>query len=450
MYCSNCGTLTKETDHFCAFCGRACRSSDSSEWQSSVVTIDLTAVVKDIRLTRACASIPVFLGATLVILSPLSIFVGTRDWHSFLVMLSAGLVFCILGNLVARGSAWAMATLALATWSTAVTVMAYVITDGTIRDRAVTIVAVVALYALISWLSAKGLRAALRHRKFSAMHHKLGVTRKRLPMPRDKRLFEAAKPFGFSLAVFIAGIPIAVLAGAVSPVHGIVVGIVYLPFAIIGSRLYNTAQRLSALRIVEIRKLDTRTPVLFVRSFSDDGISLERRFSLVKLFAPTTFTLEELIVNRSWSVGPVMAIGKPGEQLGPLGAAREYLEGDQWRDRIEVLMSESRLIVSVCGSTAGLLWEYRAIVRLGVLNKMLIVFPPLALLDANRRWQLLERSLWPRRLGSLPTATKSKPLLAMFPNGGEPIVVVSRYQNETAYNAAFDVALSEICRPQES
>jgi hypothetical protein len=190
-----------------------------------------------------------------------------------------------------------MAILALATWSTAAIGVAHLITGRPIRDEVATVVAVMALYASICWLTARGLRAAVRHRKFSAIHHKSGVTHKKLPMPRDKRLFEAAKPFGFSLAVFIASVPIAVLAGAAAPVHGIVSGIVYLPFAIIGSRLYNTAQRLSTLRVVEIRKFDTRTPVLFVRSFSDDCISLERRFSLIQLFAPTTFTLEELVVR---------------------------------------------------------------------------------------------------------------------------------------------------------
>ena len=59
-------------------------------------------------------------------------------------------------------------------------------------------------------------------------------------------------------------------------------------------------------------------------------------------------------------VGPVIAIGKPGERLPQLGAARLYVDDDHWRDTIDDLMAESALVVVRAGDTPNLWWESNA------------------------------------------------------------------------------------------
>jgi TM2 domain-containing membrane protein YozV len=56
-------------------------------------------------------------------------------------------------------------------------------------------------------------------------------------------------------------------------------------------------------------------------------------------------------------VGPVIAIGKPGEKLPQLGAARLYVSDDEWRAVVGKLMNDAALVVIRAGETANLWWE---------------------------------------------------------------------------------------------
>ena len=56
-------------------------------------------------------------------------------------------------------------------------------------------------------------------------------------------------------------------------------------------------------------------------------------------------------------VGPVVAIGKPGEPLPELGAARLYVADDQWQAKVIELMGKAALVVIRLGASPGLLWE---------------------------------------------------------------------------------------------
>jgi len=56
-------------------------------------------------------------------------------------------------------------------------------------------------------------------------------------------------------------------------------------------------------------------------------------------------------------VGPVIAIGKPGEPLPELGAARLYVGDADWKAKVIDLMARSRLVIIRTGSTPNLEWE---------------------------------------------------------------------------------------------
>src|SRR5206468_13108961 len=87
--------------------------------------------------------------------------------------------------------------------------------------------------------------------------------------------------------------------------------------------------------------------------------------------------------------GPVVAVGRPGDRLRPLGAVRDYLTDDAWQARVEQLMRQACAIVLVAGRTAGLGWELRKIVELDLLGKLVLLFPPVELQDVRARWASL-------------------------------------------------------------
>jgi hypothetical protein len=60
------------------------------------------------------------------------------------------------------------------------------------------------------------------------------------------------------------------------------------------------------------------------------------------------------ILNR---IGPVIAIGKPGESLPELGAARMYVEHDAWQRTVLEKLDQSALAIVRVGASPGVLWE---------------------------------------------------------------------------------------------
>jgi hypothetical protein len=89
-------------------------------------------------------------------------------------------------------------------------------------------------------------------------------------------------------------------------------------------------------------------PVLYLRSFEDDGHAARRYGSLTEE--------EQLAKALAW-VGPLVAVGRPGESLPHVGAQRIYLADDEWQQRVAELIPQSRLVVLRTGSTAGFRWE---------------------------------------------------------------------------------------------
>lgn len=96
--------------------------------------------------------------------------------------------------------------------------------------------------------------------------------------------------------------------------------------------------------------MDSRDPILYLRSFREDLFSPKR---------PSRKQPEEFLASVLDDVGPVVAVGMPGEELPALGATRLYFEDNEWREKVKSLMSLSRLVfIQVTSRTpAGLDWE---------------------------------------------------------------------------------------------
>jgi hypothetical protein len=199
------------------------------------------------------------------------------------------------------------------------------------------------------------------------------------------------------------------------------------------------ARRRSVLSANSLMLRDPREPVLFLRSFSDDQISLSRAKMpwLLRFFDPgaVSGSLEELLVWEYADIGPVIAIGRPSDGLPPLGAARQYCQGTEWQEIVHSLMHKSARIVIGVGQSAGLAWEIAAIRSLNFFEKTIFVFPP----DLAKERSVLHNLL--TSLGfdgsSLQKLPKKGVISLSFPTHEHPRLLVSSRITEIEYQIAL-------------
>jgi len=186
------------------------------------------------------------------------------------------------------------------------------------------------------------------------------------------------------IAVFLAGMCLGQFLGIVGTLGFLeiylqsIASVLAMVFVYLGYR----ANAESASRLLA---RDDRPPILFLRSFRDDGrgsfsISDWRATALglqsvqfASVLGPLANanpirilrlligrggdTAEEQLAGYMRRHGPFIAIGRPKEGLPTSGAARDYVSDDIWRSRVEDWMSKARLIVIQPGATHGIWWE---------------------------------------------------------------------------------------------
>lgn len=139
------------------------------------------------------------------------------------------------------------------------------------------------------------------------------------------------------------------------------------------------ARRSARVSAENLTQSDQRAPVLFLRSFKDDQVELDkpnRGFirSFLGMGAPAP-SLDHVLLEEFTAIGPVIAIGVPGEST-PFGAARTYVDDGEWRAVVAKLASDAAAIVIVVDDTEGVNWELSHIFENGHLSKTLCLMPP--------------------------------------------------------------------------
>jgi hypothetical protein len=220
-----------------------------------------------------------------------------------------------------------------------------------------------------------------------------------------------------------------------------------LSFLVLGSSflLFRRGKRHLALSAEDIREKDSRAPILFLRSFGDEKKStVGMGYSLSPWGSNKTF--EELIVEYMANYGPVLAIGRPGEKLPPLGAAREYIDHDSWQRTVKDLISESQLIVLLAGGTEGLLWELQTIAELNALNKLMIVLPQMDM--RLERWRAIRHGL--EQVGDLELPddqeVANRGLVLGFSESGRPHLFAGKPTVASAYREALGEAVALVAK----
>lgn len=131
-----------------------------------------------------------------------------------------------------------------------------------------------------------------------------------------------------------------------------------------GSVLLRRVFRVSAKRALA---LDGRPPILYLREFGTDSVEAQHQ-------GPTTY--EQVLVSVFADAGPVVALGRPGERVRPLGSIRLYAppEGDGWKAEVERMIGEARFVIVEAGTSASLAWECQAVVRRSSPHRLMISF----------------------------------------------------------------------------
>jgi hypothetical protein len=399
--------------------------------------VDLNADVVAMRRFRAAAALPQFCALCSILIGMMLFAFGVNGWKPTLVLLGSGGILLVAARGTERGTLWTISLLTAGVLAITVLAAGAIIEAASWVERGQALGG--ALLLLVpSWiLVGLGWKAIPHRAAVSAIHAVSQSAWHRTP--RAQRSQEATITFATAVLIYVVGVVPAVLAALAVGGHLWISGIVYAPIAAVAGRMWNRGRRQSALDLHGIRRLDTRPPTILLRSFGDDNLPLDKRYHFFWFFftAQEMLTLESFVVDQMWRLGPVLAIGNPGERLSPLGAAREYISDDRWRSRIREYLTESRYVVSVLGATPGLSWEYEQLLALGRDQDVLVVFPPRPADELQRRWQVFQSIFGPATGTGLQwDPFIGVPLLAFFAPH-EVLVFYCRFRHETAYAAAF-------------
>ncbi|MEW6436024.1 MAG: hypothetical protein AB1508_02505 [Pseudomonadota bacterium] len=167
----------------------------------------------------------------------------------------------------------------------------------------------------------------------------------------------------------------------------LIFGLVYLP--LIGAPLALIRRRTSQARQrsaeMALQKSGAKRPIFYLRSFGlDDQVGRPSILELMSNIQPAN--PEQAMIRVARRCGPVLAIGRPGERLPALGAARFYVSDDVWQEKVADVATVAQLVVWASGTTQGLEWEITHLVRSLAPEKLILwPHPQLLDLDANER-----------------------------------------------------------------
>jgi hypothetical protein len=88
---------------------------------------------------------------------------------------------------------------------------------------------------------------------------------------------------------------------------------------------------------------------------------------------PNDLTVEQLLIRQLGDLGPVVALGQPGEELPHLGARRGYLTVDGWQNTVSELIQGARVVVMLAAASHGTVWEFLEVLRTGEPTRLVLL-----------------------------------------------------------------------------
>jgi hypothetical protein len=214
-------------------------------------------------------------------------------------------------------------------------------------------------------------------------------------------------------------------------------GLIYWFRSGMGIRYWKEADSLLQPAAETVLAMDERRPVVVLRTFADDDISLIADNVVSGAMRPVV-RMEEAVVPFLRSLGPVVAIGQPKERIPRLGADRAYFSGDDWQAAISRWIEMAALIVVFAGKGEGLRWELREIAKANAWNKTLIVFPSVSGVAKQELWQEL-RHAWSPIIDKVPiNDIETTTMVSLF--GSAPVLITGSGRRVSDYEAAAILA----------
>jgi hypothetical protein len=148
-----------------------------------------------------------------------------------------------------------------------------------------------------------------------------------------------------------------------------------------------------------------KTPfVLYLRPFETQSVTSRRHNPYISLgilanmFLEIFHSTEEQKLAKALGViAPGITVGRPDDEVPPLGFRRLYIEEEDWTSTVRELIVKARLVVLRLGGAPGILWELKT-------AKELIPPEQLLLLVPSESSLVIKRS----NLQSLDLSTKEK------------------------------------------
>jgi hypothetical protein len=128
----------------------------------------------------------------------------------------------------------------------------------------------------------------------------------------------------------------------------------------LGQACRRLARKHRAVSAKSALEKDPRPPIVYLRSFQDDGLFQPGTFFLVNDWLRTLNekTPEESLATQLAPFGPVVACGRPEEEMPEVGAARIYVDYENWHELVlDLLTDRGALAILQAGATRGLRWE---------------------------------------------------------------------------------------------
>ena len=205
-------------------------------------------------------------------------------------------------------------------------------------------------------------------------------------------------------------------------------------------------RRRTAASAAELKSADRRPPIVLLRSFGDDMMHIRPkwlRWSFIDNWYRSGVTFERVVAKQLSLHGPVVAIGRPGEPLRPLGAARDYVAEGDWQSEVRRWIVESQFVFVIVGSSQGLAWEVQQLSDLRLMHGVGLLFPPLPPDQLNRRWDQLVDGHRSSQISILPEGLRpGRTLLLVFQAGDEPIALEATSRDEWSYETALRVGMA--------
>jgi tetratricopeptide (TPR) repeat protein len=191
-----------------------------------------------------------------------------------------------------------------------------------------------------------------------------------------------------------------------------------------------------------------RRPILFLRPFALDALPVspfgDQWYDFLNPYSwLDKRTFEEHLSSTFEDLGPVIAIGRPGEEVALLGAAREYADDATWQDLVLDRAAASQFVIMEVDETPGMVWEIDHVSKNFGLQRILIVLPPgedlfeKRSVEWNERWSQLQS-----RFAFLPDVSEDAAAV-LFDGDNQPIVVAANESSVPRTLAAIKTAWLE-------